>query len=128
MILFRDAHELTGSCSVNVVTAPSDVVPTALALAKSICANSPDAVQATKRSLILASEHAGVEHAFREATFSAEMRRVYDGANMKVSNICFTVYTAAANKDGPIGGPGGVQRGMQSFCRAPCGHPGETES
>ncbi|EIN14339.1 ClpP/crotonase [Punctularia strigosozonata HHB-11173 SS5] len=74
---------------VNVVTAPPDVLPTALALAKSICANSPDAVQATKRSLILASEHAGVEDAFQRATFSAEMRRVYDGANMKEGLAAF---------------------------------------
>jgi enoyl-CoA hydratase/carnithine racemase len=83
----RRLHEatlLTAKCSVNTITTPSNVLLTALALARSICANSPDAVQATKRSLVLASEHGGVEEAFKKATHSAELQRVYDGDNLKV--------------------------------------------
>lgn len=80
--------------SVNEVVPPSAVVPTALEWARSIIANSPDAVTATKRALIVAQQaggSAGGPGRFEEATvravLSPESRRAYGGENIKVSRL-----------------------------------------
>lgn len=85
--------------SVNEVVPPSAVVPTALEWARSIIANSPDAVTATKRALIVAQQAGGSAGSgpgrFEEATVGAvlspESQRAYGGENIKVSRlgVCF---------------------------------------
>ncbi|KAJ7078098.1 enoyl-CoA hydratase [Mycena epipterygia] len=46
---------------VNAVVPPSEVLPTALAFASQIVANSPDSVQSTKKGLLLAQRHSNEE-------------------------------------------------------------------
>ncbi|KAJ3775362.1 enoyl-CoA hydratase/carnithine racemase [Lentinula raphanica] len=67
---------------VNVLVPPSEVVPEAIRVAKSIVDNSPDAVQCTKRALLLSQNH-NPEEAFIKSTFSPESSRVYKGENIK---------------------------------------------
>ena len=63
---------------------PADqVLPTAIALAKEITKNSPEAVQSTKVALLTAQEH-GVEAAFHTHIRSLEAKRVFDSDNFKV--------------------------------------------
>jgi hypothetical protein len=78
--------------SVNEVVPTTALLPTALAWARLIIANSPDAVTATKRSLILAQQAGGgmrgrFEDATVEGAFSPESRRTYGGENIRVSGI-----------------------------------------
>ncbi|THH09821.1 hypothetical protein EW146_g8564 [Bondarzewia mesenterica] len=69
--------------SVNAVVPKDEVLPTAVEWATRIAANSPDAVQCTKRGLVLAARHGDVERAVIEHAWSAESRRVYGGDNIK---------------------------------------------
>lgn len=63
---------------------PADqVLATALAFAKEITKNSPEAVQSTKTALLMSQEH-GVKEAFRTHIRSLEAKRVFDGDNIKV--------------------------------------------
>ncbi|KAF9476925.1 enoyl-CoA hydratase [Pholiota conissans] len=67
---------------VNTVVPASQVIPTAIATAQQIIANSPDAVQATKLGLLLAQKH-NVSEAMMTHTWSAHSKQVYKGANIK---------------------------------------------
>jgi hypothetical protein len=69
--------------SVNFVVRPSEVIPTAIATAQQIIANSPDAVQSTKHGLLLAQKH-NVSEAMLTHTWSPYSKQVYKGANIKV--------------------------------------------
>lgn len=67
---------------VNRVVPPSEVFPTALELAARIVANSPDAVQSTKRALMLAGDGRGDEATVLAHAWSAETSRVFGGSNI----------------------------------------------
>lgn len=71
--------------SVNKVVPHDEVLPTAIAWARSITENSPDAVAATKRTIILAHQLGNFEHATIAGVNSQESRRVYTGENIKAS-------------------------------------------
>lgn len=73
----------SSSYSVNAVVPADQVLSTAIALAKEITKNSPDAVQSTKVALLLAQKYS-VEEAFRTHVWSMEAKRVYEGDNIKV--------------------------------------------
>ena len=47
--------------------------------------SSPDAVQSTKRGVLLAGKHGDVEEATAKHALSAESLRHFDGENIKVS-------------------------------------------
>ncbi|EPQ60279.1 ClpP/crotonase [Gloeophyllum trabeum ATCC 11539] len=68
---------------VNQIVPASKVLPTAVEWAKQIVANSPDAVQCTKRGLILAGQHGNFEQATLALAWSPEARRLYNSANIK---------------------------------------------
>jgi enoyl-CoA hydratase/carnithine racemase len=70
--------------SVNAVVPSEMLISTALEYAKQITQNSPDAVQSTKRALILAAQTGDVERATVDHAWSAEGKRNYTGANIKV--------------------------------------------
>ncbi|KAJ3739641.1 enoyl-CoA hydratase [Lentinula detonsa] len=74
---------------VNVVVPPSEVVSEAIRVAKSIVANSPDAVQCTKEALLLSQSY-NLEEAFMRSTFSSKSSRVYKGENIKEGLKAFT--------------------------------------
>ncbi|KAJ4464370.1 ClpP/crotonase-like domain-containing protein [Lentinula aciculospora] len=82
-----DAHRRFGF--VNSVVPASQVVPEAIRFAKSIVANSPDAVQCTKHALLL-SQNLSSEEAFMNSMFSPESSRVYKGENIKEGLKAFT--------------------------------------
>ena len=63
---------------------PSKVVETALSLAKEIVNNSPDAVQSTKKALLLSQSY-GFRETYKRHLRSKESLRVYKGENIKVS-------------------------------------------
>ncbi|KAF8635289.1 hypothetical protein AX15_000468 [Amanita polypyramis BW_CC] len=73
---------------VNVVTPADRVLPTAIALAKEITNNSPDAVQATKVSLLLAQRQ-NVDETYYTTVWSPEAKRVYKGKNIKHVRLTF---------------------------------------
>ncbi|KAJ7741450.1 enoyl-CoA hydratase/carnithine racemase [Mycena maculata] len=66
---------------VNVVVSPSEVLPTAIALASQIVANSPDSVQSTKRALLLSATHSNNE------TVAVHVRSAETLANLQGDNI-----------------------------------------
>ncbi|KIJ53692.1 hypothetical protein M422DRAFT_154751 [Sphaerobolus stellatus SS14] len=68
---------------VNKVVPHDQVLPTALEWARRINENSPDAVQATKRALILAQQLGNFEHATIAGSYAPEARRAYKGENIK---------------------------------------------
>ncbi|KAI0050588.1 ClpP crotonase [Auriscalpium vulgare] len=74
---------------VNAVVPADQLLPTAIAWAKQIVANSPDAVQSTKRGLVLAAEHGNVERAVIAHAWSPESRRAYTGSNIKEGLLAF---------------------------------------
>lgn len=76
--------------SVNRVVPASEVIPAALALAKEIVENSPDAVQATKKGLLLAQQHNLQESVLTHA-WSPESKLVYKGENIKVRMLSSTM-------------------------------------
>ncbi|KAI0031239.1 enoyl-CoA hydratase/carnithine racemase [Vararia minispora EC-137] len=66
------------------------LIETAVHYAKEITQNSPDAVQATKRGLILAAQNGNIERAVIDHSWSAESKRAYNGANIKEGLKAFT--------------------------------------
>ncbi|KAJ7170895.1 enoyl-CoA hydratase/carnithine racemase [Mycena crocata] len=66
---------------VNAVVPPADVLPTALAFASQIVANSPDSVQSTKRGLLLSQSLSN------EGTVAAHVRSPESVANYRGDNI-----------------------------------------
>ncbi|KAF8174945.1 enoyl-CoA hydratase [Pholiota molesta] len=82
-----DARDRIGF--VNFVVRPSEVIPTAIATAQQIIANSPDAVQSTKHGLLLAQKH-NVSEAMLTHTWSPYSKQVYKGANIKEGLKAFT--------------------------------------
>ena len=74
--------------SVNTVVPGSKVLSTAISLAQQITSNSPDAVQSSKAALLLSQKHNFLE-TFTTHILSPESRRVYKGANIKVSSFIF---------------------------------------
>ncbi|KAF8971889.1 enoyl-CoA hydratase [Flammula alnicola] len=74
---------------VNTVVPPSQVIATAVTLAKQIIANSPDAVQSTKNGLLLSQRHNFSETLIAHA-WSAHSKQVYKGANIKEGLKAFT--------------------------------------
>ncbi|KAI3595797.1 enoyl-hydratase [Moniliophthora roreri] len=77
----KDAYSRFGF--VNRVVPASDVVSTAVDLAKDICANSPDSVQTTKLGLLFAQKY-DHDRAYRETVWAPETTRLYHGENIKV--------------------------------------------
>lgn len=75
--------------SVNRVVAASEVISTAMMVAKQIIENSPDAVQATKRALLLSQKHSFEETVTAHA-WSSESKRVFTGENIKVCRHTYT--------------------------------------
>lgn len=72
--------------SVNTVVPASKVLSTAISLAQQITSNSPDAVQSSKVALLLSQKH-NFPETFTTHNLSPESRRVYKGANIKVSSF-----------------------------------------
>lgn len=95
------ARALMLAHSVNTVTSPDSVLPTALAYAAQLCANSPDAVQSTKLGLSLARQH-GVTHAHRLHVESAVGTRAYRGENIKVRLVCACVCATPSRLAGGV--------------------------
>ena len=62
------------------------MLSTAISLAQQITANSPDAVQSSKVALLLSQKH-NFSETFTTHNLSPESRRVYKGANIKVSSF-----------------------------------------
>lgn len=70
--------------SVNTVVPSSEVISTAVAIAQEIIQNSPEAVQSTKKGLLLSQRHNFQEMVLTHV-WSPESKRVYKGDNIKVS-------------------------------------------
>ena len=68
----------------NIVVPRSKVLSTAISLAQQITNNSPDSVQSSKVALLLSQKH-NHQETFTAHNLSPESRRVYKGANIKVS-------------------------------------------
>ncbi|KAI0830820.1 enoyl-CoA hydratase/carnithine racemase [Trametes gibbosa] len=68
---------------VNKVVPPAEVLPTALAWAGAIIENSPDAVQSTKRALLIASRSGSVEEAVVAHVNSKESKRAFTSENIQ---------------------------------------------
>jgi 1,4-dihydroxy-2-naphthoyl-CoA synthase len=68
---------------VNVVVPNSEVVKTAIKFAKQMNQNSPDAVQSTKKGLLIAQNY-GHRDAEAKHNWTPENTRVYKGENIKV--------------------------------------------
>ncbi|KAF7981393.1 hypothetical protein HWV62_33889 [Athelia sp. TMB] len=83
---------------VNRVVPPADVLPAALSLAAAIVANSPDAVQCTKRALMIA-QGTGFEGAVQAHAWSEETRRVFQGENIQEGLRAFVEKRAPAWKN-----------------------------
>ncbi|KIY44639.1 ClpP/crotonase [Fistulina hepatica ATCC 64428] len=79
-ISVEDARDRFGF--VNYIVPRAAVLSRALQLAVAITHNSPDAVQATKRGLLLAQRH-NVDEAVTKSAMSAESNRAYGGHNIK---------------------------------------------
>jgi len=77
----QDAHTRYGF--VNKVVPHDQVLPTAIDWARRINENSPDAVQATKRSLLISQQIGNYEQATIAAAYAPEARRTYKGENIK---------------------------------------------
>lgn len=67
---------------VNQAVPASEVIPTAIAVAKEMTNNSPDAVQATKKGLLM-SQEMGHSQMLANHVWGEECRTVYKGANIK---------------------------------------------
>ena len=74
--------------SVNKVVPKAEVIPTAIEWAKQLCQNSPDAVQSTKRALVLTNQLGDVEDVVVAHARSKEMLHVYGGQNLKACSLC----------------------------------------
>ncbi|KAL1743814.1 ClpP/crotonase-like domain-containing protein [Schizophyllum fasciatum] len=67
---------------VNAVVPASEVVVTAVRLAKEVTKSSPDAVQSTKRGLLMAQD-LGTEEAYNQHIWAPETTRAYKSENIK---------------------------------------------
>ncbi|KAG6380547.1 hypothetical protein JVT61DRAFT_4906 [Boletus reticuloceps] len=87
---FLDDHNSRSflSLSVNAVVERSNVLSTALDVARQITLNSPDSVQSTKEGLMLAQKH-HFEEAVRTHSLSLVSKRLYNGENVKASGLIF---------------------------------------
>lgn len=77
------------SHSVNAVVPKDQVLSQALTWARDLVANSPDAVQSTKRGIVLAWQHGNVETATLAHAWAPESKRTYTGENIKVRVLWF---------------------------------------
>ncbi|EMD42311.1 hypothetical protein CERSUDRAFT_110831 [Gelatoporia subvermispora B] len=75
---------------VNKLVARSQVLSTALAWAAEITANSPDAVQSTKRALLLSNQHGSVEDMVLTHVWSKESTRAFKSSNIKEGLAAFS--------------------------------------
>ncbi|KAG8965484.1 hypothetical protein FRC00_001648, partial [Tulasnella sp. 408] len=75
---------LMAAVSINTVVLPDQVIPTALQFAKTITANSPDAVQSSKVGIICAEQEGGLDSATRAHVHSPETERMFTGKNISV--------------------------------------------
>ncbi|QRW08758.1 enoyl-CoA hydratase/isomerase family protein [Ceratobasidium sp. AG-Ba] len=71
------------------VVPPSQVLGTAIMLAKEIISNSPDAVWSTKKALLEGQQHASLEDAVIKHNLSEESKRVYEGNNIREGLLAF---------------------------------------
>ena len=78
--------------SVNKVVPKAQVLATALDYARQIVQNSPDAVQSSKRALLLTKQKADVEDIVACHVRSPEGRRGFLGENIKVGNNTNNLY------------------------------------
>lgn len=67
---------------VNTVVPSSEVISTAVAIAQEIIQNSPEAVQSTKKGLLLSQRH-NFQEMLHTHVWSPESKRVYKGDNIK---------------------------------------------
>ncbi|KAF8224878.1 enoyl-CoA hydratase [Tricholoma matsutake] len=95
-ITATDAYSRFGF--VNEVVPTAEVLPTALAVAKELVANSPDAVQSTKMALLLSQQH-NFHNTFMKHVESSASTRVYKGYNIKEGLKAFTEKRAPAWKN-----------------------------
>ncbi|KAI0639915.1 enoyl-CoA hydratase/carnithine racemase [Trametes polyzona] len=75
---------------VNKVVPKSEVLPTAFAWAAEIMENSPDAVQSTKRALLIATRSGSVEEAVIAHVKTKESDRAFTSENIKEGLRAFT--------------------------------------
>ncbi|KAF8515800.1 enoyl-CoA hydratase/carnithine racemase [Hysterangium stoloniferum] len=68
---------------VNKVVPHEEVLPSAMEWARAIIDNSPDAVTATKRCLLIAQQLGNYEQATIAGAYSPESRRAFSGENIK---------------------------------------------
>lgn len=69
---------------------PSQVLSTAINLAKEIASNSPDAVWSTKKALLDGQQYASLEEAVIKHNLSEESKRVYQGDNIREGLLAFS--------------------------------------
>lgn len=74
---------------VNEVVPRGQALPAARALARRVCAASPDAVRSSKRALQIARSAPGAESAFEAHARTPEARAVYSGRNIKEGLAAF---------------------------------------
>lgn len=72
------------------VVPPSQVLSTAVNLAKEIVSNSPEAVWSTKKALLDGQKYASVEEAVVQHNLSEESKRVYQGDNIREGLLAFS--------------------------------------
>lgn len=125
MVLLKTWHSVT-----NVVL-PSQVLSTAVSLAKEIVSNSPDAVWSTKKALLEGQQHSSLEDAVIRHNLSEESKKVYQGDNIRegllafseVSFICvnldFETYAPAIRNASPFGQTLSFETGgyVIAYCR-----------
>lgn len=73
----------------NKVVPKGEALAHALDWAREMVNNSPDAVQSTKRAILISLQHGNVEQATVANAWSAEARRLYKGENIKVCSFHF---------------------------------------
>ena len=71
----------------NKVVPKGQALAHALDWAREMVDNSPDAVQSTKRAILISLQHGNVEQATVANAWSAEARRLYKGENIKVRSF-----------------------------------------
>jgi hypothetical protein len=96
--------------SVNMVVKTSDVLPTAILVAKEIIQNSPDAVQCTKKGLQL-SQQFGFQDTVLTHAASPESNRVYTSENIKVYPFLILHFYTQINSPLFSGGFESIHRG-----------------
>ncbi|CAE7060887.1 unnamed protein product [Rhizoctonia solani] len=74
---------------VTSVVPPSQVLNTAISLAKEIISNSPDAVWSTKKALLDGQAYGNLEEAVVKHNLSEESKRVYQGDNIREGLAAF---------------------------------------